>query len=104
MRAGVIFVLGNCVFFFPAAIFFSYALPRTTPQSIRYSAMFATSGLGTYCLVRLQMARMRCLRCGGDLSKKSKELLEQEVLLRRGVTVVAFCPHCGASLDERMPP
>lgn len=57
MRAGVILALATWVFFFPAAIFFSYALPRTTPQSIRYSAMFATLGLGTYCLVRLQMGR-----------------------------------------------
>jgi hypothetical protein len=103
MRASVIFVLGICVFPFPAAIFFGYVLPRTTPQIIRYCAIFATA-LGMLSLVRLQLARIRCRRCGGDLSKKNKELLEQERLRLRGVTVVAFCPHCGASLDEPMPP
>jgi hypothetical protein len=104
MRASVIFVLGICVFPFPAAIFFGYVLPRTTPQIIRYCAIFATAALGIHGLLRLQLARMRCRRCGVNLSKKNKELLEQERLRLRGVTVVAFCPHCGASLDEPIPP
>ena len=50
MRASVIFVLGICVFPFPAAIFFGYVLPRTTPQIIRYCAIFATAALGIHGL------------------------------------------------------
>ena len=84
MRASVIFVLGICVFPFPAAIFFGYVLPRTTPQIIRYCAIFATAALGMLSLVRLPLARIRCRRCGGNLSKKNKELLQQERLRLRG--------------------